>query len=567
MTSSDTTHTDPTCLAHPEGQESPPANQANSASVEEPEGLADQPSVANAGAPERPASPTRVEMIDPRTLLLDRNLRSTKAVDRDLVASIKQHGVLVPLTAVRAEDGLRVRHGHRRTQAAITAGLRQIPVVVIGADSDADTEQITRILTQWAENEHRAGLAPTDKIGAVEQLTAFGLTPTAIARRTRTTRGQVDAALRVARSAAARGGLDQHQLNLAQAATLAEFDDDPDAVRHLLTAAAAGQGTFDHTAQLLRDARDDQTARDHTAEELRHTGITVIDPPEPGGPTRTLAMLAQDGTPLNPDDHRTCPGHAAYLTRTFAPPNPDDTYERYRPTFVCTDPTAHGHTDRFPLADTRRSTARSGPQPTVAPTRNDRAAVADTSRQWRAATTVRRTWLRDFLTRRTPPEGADRFIAARLAAADADLTRALTRHHPLVGSLLGTDDNPLDAVQLAAHLHDAPAPRTRVVLLALILAAYEDTYATTQSWRSPTTQARRYLTALQTWGYHPADVEHRTITGTATTQGPTSTAAQPNPTASNPTSGNEAGAHETPQDSDDVTTPTATSDAPPTAAA
>ncbi|MCK9877859.1 ParB N-terminal domain-containing protein [Frankia sp. Ag45/Mut15] len=557
MAPSDTPHADPTVPVRPDNQKSPDG-KATSASLEEPDGPAGQPNTANV---KTPANPTRVELVDPRTLLLDRNLRGTKAVDRDLVASIKQHGVLVPLTAVRAEDGLRVRHGHRRTRAAITAGLRQVPVVVIGADSDADAEQITRILTQWAENEHRAGLTPSDKIGAVEQLTAFGLTAAAIARRTRTTRVQVDTALRVARSAAARGGLDQHQLDLTQAATLAEFDDDPNAVRQLVS--AADEGTFEHTAQLLRDERDDQIAHDDAAEELRRSGITVIDPPEPGGSTRTLAMLAQDGRPLNADDHRTCPGHAVYLVRAFAPPNPEDAYTRYRNVFVCTDPPAHGHTDRFPTADSRSSSS-AGPTSTVPPRRSSRAIAADTSRQWRAATTVRRTWLREFLTRRTPPDGTDHFVAARLAAADSDLTRALNRHHPLAGSLLGTDDNPLDPVQLATHLHDAPAPRVRVVLLALVLAAYEDTYATTHTWRFPSTQARRYLSTLQNWGYDPADIERRIITATPPPQ--TSASAQPNPPADNPTNGNDAEEHGTPQDSDDVATPTATSDAPPTAA-
>jgi ParB family chromosome partitioning protein len=473
---------------------------------------------------QRPTGPSnqqpaaQIDMVDPRTLLLDRNLRTTAAAaDRDLVASLKAHGVLVPLTAVRTDDGLRVRHGHRRTRAAIDAGLHHVPVLILGADSDDTTEQITRILTQWAENEHRAGLTPTDKIGAVEQLAAFGLTPAAIAKRTRTPRGHIDAALRVATSPAARDGLHQHPLDLTQAATLAEFDDDPAAVTQLLT--AAGNGTFDHTAQLLRDDREDRAARDTLTRQLRDAGITVIDPPDPSGPARLLTSLDHDGTPLTPDSHQHCPGHAAYPMRTITPTITDPTTPPYRPVYLCTDPDGHGHTSRFHHTAGRRDTPGTS-SPTGRSAAQDRADVTENNRRWRAATTVRRTWLREFLTRRTPPAGADRFLAARLAAADPDLTRALTRHHPLAATLLTTPGSTLDPVQLAALIDTAPEPRARVVLLGLVLAAYEDTYADPHTWRTPTPSARRYLTVLQDWGYNPADIEHRI---------------QPAPTPSSPT--------------------------------
>jgi len=485
--------------------------------------------------------PEHIELVDPRTLLLDRNLRASGAADRDLVASLKAHGVLVPLTAVRTDDGLRVRHGHRRTRAAIDAGLPHVPVLILGPDSDDTTEQITRILTQWAENEHRAGLTPTDKIGAVEQLAAFGLTPAAIARRTRTPRGHIDAALRIASSPAARDGLHQHPLDLTQAATLAEFDDDPDAVTRLLT--AADHGTFDHTAQLLRDDRADRTARDTLTRQLRDAGTTVIDPPDP---TRLLASLHHDGTPLTPESHQNCPGHAAYLQRTLTPTITDPAAPPYRPIHVCTAPDSHGHTSRFHTPTSSDNTP--APSTSARARAHERATVAENNRQWRSATTVRRSWLRDFLTRRTPPAGADRFLAARLAAADHDLTRALTRHHPLAGTLLTTPDSTLDPVHLAALIDDAPEPRARVLLLGLVLAAYEDTYADPHTWRTPTPAARRYLTTLQTWGYTPADIE-RPLTRPTPTPPSTTTPADGDPR------------HDDPQhDVDDPPHPATTSD-------
>jgi ParB-like nuclease family protein len=62
-----------------------------------------------------------LEMLDPATLLVDLNIREAK-LDKDFVASIKDHGVIEPIVAVRTEDGqVRVRHGHRRALGAIEA--------------------------------------------------------------------------------------------------------------------------------------------------------------------------------------------------------------------------------------------------------------------------------------------------------------------------------------------------------------------------------------------------------------------------------------------------------------
>ena len=56
--------------------------------------------------------------LDPRTLLVDVNVRHTATADKDLVASVREVGVLQPIIAVRTADGqVRVRYGHRRTLA------------------------------------------------------------------------------------------------------------------------------------------------------------------------------------------------------------------------------------------------------------------------------------------------------------------------------------------------------------------------------------------------------------------------------------------------------------------
>lgn len=98
-----------------------------------------------------------VELIDPSTLLVDVNIRTENALDKTFIGSVRDLGVLVPIVAVRTTDGaLRVRYGHRRTLAAVETGHATVPVVITGED---DADDVARIIAQWHENEHRAGLS------------------------------------------------------------------------------------------------------------------------------------------------------------------------------------------------------------------------------------------------------------------------------------------------------------------------------------------------------------------------------------------------------------------------
>lgn len=228
------------------------------------------------------AGTVTVKRVDPKTLLVDANVRLDPALDKDFCASIAEHGVLVPIVAVRTPDGgTRVRFGHRRALAAAAAGNPDVPVVITG-DDDADTAG--RIVQQWAENEHRSGLSAADKIAAIEQLAAFGLTPTQIARRTKTRKADVDAALAAAGSDLAKAAAGRYDfLDLTQAAVLGDFaddpDDDPEAVKALVAAAKTGPGQFDHIAQRSRDARESARATTALGEQLTADGLTVIEAP------------------------------------------------------------------------------------------------------------------------------------------------------------------------------------------------------------------------------------------------------------------------------------------------
>ncbi len=91
---------------------------------------------------------TTLEMLNPAGLLTDRNVRTDLHLTPAFIGSVKANGIIVPIVAIRDPEGIRVRAGHRRTAAAIEAGLTEVPVVVIDTDTD---DEATRIVEQIVE--------------------------------------------------------------------------------------------------------------------------------------------------------------------------------------------------------------------------------------------------------------------------------------------------------------------------------------------------------------------------------------------------------------------------------
>ncbi|MFQ1004404.1 ParB/RepB/Spo0J family partition protein [Modestobacter sp. SSW1-42] len=498
---------------------------------------------ASAGTGQAPAQPHQYLDVDPTTLLVDVNVRHDARLDADFCASITTHGVLVPIGAVRtAEGALRVRYGHRRTLAAVQVGRASVPVYVLADERSDDAATVERLVTQWAENEHRTGLTNAERADVIGQLSAFGVTPTQIARRTRASKAEVTAALAVNASELARAATARYDfLDLAQAATVAEFDADPEAVKALVI--GARDGRFDHVAQRLRDERTAAAHRAGVAEQVRKAGVRVIDTPAAGDPALPLHRLTDaDGERLTEDGHVQCPGHAAHIADRYGwvdaegqPATDDDQadesedqddYEdeadgepaagertwaaRPVPVFVCTDPAAHGHrdswatsssrgTERIPVAemtDEQREAARA-----------ERRDVVESNKAWMSAETVRRDWLRGLATRKTAPKGTASFLAAALAR-DADLLADVGGNH-LAADLLGVGSTGYGrSGEVAALVEKATDARALLLALVQVLAAYE-ARTDRNDWRSLRPSTGRYLTHLQGLGYALADVERR----------------------------------------------------------
>lgn len=267
--------------------------------------------------------------VAPESLLMTKNIRDAKA-SPDLVKSIASVGILQPVVAVTTTDtkgapALLVRFGHRRTLAAIEAKVT-VPAYIAGADGEAKTDEVLRVIAQRDENTHRDGLTAADDLHVVETLTGLGLTAAQVTKQARIKRADVNAALAVSESKLARAATERYEsLTLDQAAVVAEFEDDTETAKALIIAAKEGQ--FDHVAQRARRDRDKARMQAEVTAALAEAGVPIVE--RPGYDDKNvkaltaLAVSAEDRTRLHDTDHTGCPGHVAWISLEWVTVGPD----------------------------------------------------------------------------------------------------------------------------------------------------------------------------------------------------------------------------------------------------
>lgn len=111
----------------------------------------------------------------------------------DLAESIREHGVLQPLTVRRVDGGYyQIIAGERRWRASRLAGLYEVPARIIDADDKKATE------LAMVENLQRENLNPVEEAHGYKTLmTDFGMTQEEVARRVSKSRPVVANALRL----------------------------------------------------------------------------------------------------------------------------------------------------------------------------------------------------------------------------------------------------------------------------------------------------------------------------------------------------------------------------------
>lgn len=447
---------------------------------------------------QKTTSAATLRHVDPKTLIIDSNVREAdaKAVakDTEFVAHIKEHGVLQPISAHEEADGLHVQMGQRRTLAAVLAKLPTVPVYITPKREDVD-----RVVTQLGENDHRAGISHNDRRAAVEQLTAFGLSAEQIAGTTHRPKGEVETAQVVNASTVATKAMSAHALTLDQAQVLAEFEKDKAVTKALLT--AAKNGGFDHAAQRARDDRDSEAAHALAVDTLTAAGVPVVQAPGYyDKDTKALTGLRHKDAQkaLTDKQHADCPGHVAWI-QVQRNHGEGPRYDA-RITHGCSDWRKQGHktydpygsTSTKPSADTLTDAQREE-------AKAQRREVIENNKAWDAAETVRRAWLKTFLSRKTPPKGTAKLLATALfggyaqgARMDdqktAELVRLLDLSTTVPAITKGTDN------------------RATVLTLGYALAAYEGATGR-MSWRNPDSRTGVYLRFLAANDYELSEVE------------------------------------------------------------
>jgi ParB family chromosome partitioning protein len=437
--------------------------------------------------------------LKPEELLVDANVRLDPQLDKEFLASVREDGVLVPVLAVRTADGrIRVWDGQRRVLAAIRAS-RAVPLIVTGDEGTGQGAVIERIIGQFTVNKRRTALTAAEEAQAVATLFELNVPAGDVQKRTRLPQGQVDAARRVAASKVAVAAAAAHDLDLEQAAAIAEFEDDPKVVKALAAAAKEGPVRFAHNLRSARDDRARQAVIDAHAAKLKKRGIAVTAEPQ-HYENLISSWAGAGGARLTSRTHEKCPGNVVVLRYGYN--------GKAAEVWYCADPKGNGH-KRYRESAVGQSTEAAAAE---------RKKVLAGNTAWRAAETERRAWLREFLARPKAPDGALLFTLHEFARSDSRLMRfgMVGRggaRHAMARELLGPPKDPKSrraAPGVHAAIVKASAARAQVIALALVLGAYEDATGV-HCWRNPTPETAGYLEALVGWGYQLSDIEQELV--------------------------------------------------------
>jgi len=435
--------------------------------------------------------------VDPTTLLVGPNVRKEVELSQEFVASIKLHGVLVPIVAQETEDGLDVVDGQRRTLAAVDAGLKEVPVFV-GGKVATDAQ---RIVEQLVVNGDRESVSRVDQVAAVKQLALdFKMPVTQVAKKLGITKQTVQQAIAIGGSDTAMNVMEAKSLTLEQAAKLAEHPE--------LTADEVDQvlrfGNFDHTLQQILDGHADVELVAKLRAETEAAGVRVVARPTPPYSSeeknkhRYLSDLVDKATGgrVTAELHASCAGHAAAVGKRGGYSYSDAVEVRY----VCTDPAKFGH----------RDANRQAPTPLTEAEKAERAENAAIAKVWPSIVEVRQTWIREeLLTRKVTPAGWETVVG--WVTFEAAGTGGSYEWGPFSAKLLGVEQVGYGTSSVRSWVDSHPT-KVATALLATAIAQLEQSAGVSKSWKG--WRARmlpEYLGLLQKWGYQLSDVEQSLV--------------------------------------------------------
>lgn len=431
-----------------------------------------------------------IAQLDPSALTIDANVRSEAALNAGFIASIKTHGVIVPVVAHRTEDGtVHVLMGQRRTLAAIEAGLVTIPVHLVDS-----LEEAQRLAQQVVENDQRQELTAGDRAEAFHQMSLLGISAAKIAKETGTTKTVVEKGLK-ARSTDAGTKALQDGLDFDAALILAEFADSEDDTAEIESVLADEPSQLQHVAQIIRNRREEEAELAKTVASYEAAGKIVVDSIgnyEGEDNIQPRYLLDAAGNPV-PNES----ANGVHLS------------QNWRGDLVVTGVVVGwkelGYTPtlkRYEAAAKAELTEEEREEKKA-----ERRTLIARNKEMEAATIVRREWVKNLLGRKTAPKGWQHFC-----------TLSMLNHHDV-----GRDYDPSTAAELAGVKNDpedmswgynplrdhvaTTTTRAEFALIAMVAASFEKRLPK-DSWRSPTRSGRDYLNQLVEWGYTPSEVEN-----------------------------------------------------------
>ncbi|MFE3001391.1 ParB/RepB/Spo0J family partition protein [Nocardia sp. NPDC059246] len=484
--------------------------------------------------------------VRPDQLVIAENVRKTfdLAEFTELRDSITEFGVQTPIRVHRRDkDTFWVLEGQLRTLIAAEVGTRFVPVWVIEPDTGVDENErrIATTLMQMNTNDRRVAMVEVDRADGIALMLDLGASVTRIAKGLQRKRSEVKQIAAIAPSPTARGLVDANTYSLDQLAVIGEYESlgDTDAVERLL---AVPRSRFGYLATRIAADRHETRARLEAAALYAGLGFGVLtEEPDTSGdePAFHPAELLEtsDGEPVtetliaadaprwvvyidieengqlidtttreivDPDtvDWDTTDNHAADPGQGLRHASTVEYRDQWVPAYYLPSdqlpdsgftvrPPAPGRTgDR---AEAVRLTAE---QVTAEreQARRERRIVRELNKRGAAAKQRREEFLTRLLARRTPPAQAAGFVAEALAH-DPDLLSAF--HGPRTTlSLLGISGF---TSELVASIQSATASRAWVIVLAMVLGAFESRTGK-DAWRFRDRGIQRYLRFLAAVG-------------------------------------------------------------------
>lgn len=401
--------------------------------------------------------------------LIDPDPDNRKAtIDREFVASVREHGVLEPILVVPHPDNdsrYMIVAGERRWRAASRAKLTTIPAVV-----RTDMDERARVEAQVSENLHRSDMAPCQEAGQLVRLIGLGHTVKTLAAAVGRSQGHVRTRLKLIElPKGAHKLIDEGSWTIDEGLEALKLLEHPDQLAEIIERPPHHIG---HAVQRALTQIGYDAAMSELLAEIERKGLVVVDDvPRAGGRLDALGVDTKE--------------HAAEECHAHVITGDRDWSKEPKLVPICTKANRH----RIEGASDVKAANRPGKT----------AAEREEAARRREAVSARRESMGAAVKGKIAKGDCyDLILAAFLEGVrheDAKRVRELLDITPGKGSI---DDPSGDLMKFAAKSE----PNRLKVAVAAAMVHHEDRYQ--QGWGTAD-QANRWMSWLTARGYDPTE--------------------------------------------------------------